>query len=182
MKLLGQHKTLKSETDELRARLEAFQEKEKNLQEESLIQKQDWQKLKELKDKEVAELKSRAEQAELKTKQLLTDFVGMTKKQTFEASLPAKLLSRDFLELPMARKAIESIIVDPETGEFVEESINGAVKSFLDTYGMDKVLDVKAMRGLPGDAPRGGSVGLTVEQWNALPLKDRKARMHEVKD
>jgi len=74
---------------------------------------------------------------------------------------------------------LEEIAID-DNGEINPESVKKTVESFLAKY--PELIETKSRPGHDGRAPGSGSSGsLSYDEWLKLPLKEKQARISEVK-
>lgn len=166
-KTLNQEKNLRAKLEQASQELEEFKRKEQELEEKTLQEQGEYQKLLELERKKREEMEQKASQYE-------QSIMQAHKLNAFKEKLPGQIANPayyDFVDL-------EKIVINPETGEIAEESVQSAVDEFL---GSHQRLIVTKNSGLPNQAPTDGSAGkLSLDQWRKLPLKERKERMSEV--
>lgn len=140
-KLLNQHKNLKSELDELR-------EWKSKVEEDELAKKGDYEKLLRTRDEQV-------DQLSLKLTKYEQEKTESRKLGAFVSKLPGKIKRQEFLSFA----DIESIDINPDTGEIDEFSLEKAVNSFVDEYGQDCIKPSNP-KGLPSVGHFGGKPNL----------------------
>lgn len=138
--------------------------------------------LEEAKLKEQGEFKALLEKEQAKRKAYEEELSGLKqglqnsiKKSALEEKLGGKLRKSEYA----AFIPFERIAIDPETMKVDDLSLAEVAEEFQKEH---KVLfDFgKSGNGIPGTAPK-ASTKLNYDEWLKLPLKEQKARMHEVK-
>ena len=166
-KTLNQEKNLRAKLEQTSQQLEEFKRIEQEREEKALQEQGEYQKLLEIERKKREEMEQKATQYE-------QSIMQAHKLNAFKEKLPGRIANPayyDFVDL-------EKIVINPDTGEIAEESVQSAVDEFL---GSHQRLIVTKNGGLPNQAPTDGSAGkLSLDQWKKFPLKERKERMSEV--
>ena len=166
-KTLNQEKNLRAKLEQASQELEEFKRIEQEREEKTLQEQGEYQKLLEIERKKREEMEQKATQYE-------QSIMQAHKLNAFKEKLPGRIANPayyDFVDL-------EKIVINPDTGEIAEESVQSAVDEFLSSH---QRLIVTKSGGLPNQAPTDGSTGkLSLDQWKKLPLKERKERMSEV--
>lgn len=164
-KLLGQKKSVEQENEALKKQL-------KDIEEKKLQESGEWQKIAKLKEEETAKFKSELE-AERKEKESLTSVLIQAQKlQAVKEKLPGKLENPDY----MSFIDIDKVILNPETGEIDESSVESVVQSFVKTHPKLLKADTKFLPN--GNASAPGK--LTHEDWLKLPVAQKRLRMKDV--
>lgn len=168
-KAVNQEKNLRQKLDEISSKLSEYENREKEQEERKLTEQGELKKLLALKEKEI----SRFKDENLNLNQKWDDAIKLT---ALRDKLPGPVRDDDCYSI--IRKRLKDIVIDPETGDIVEESLNSVAEDLV----KNKIylFDVKNGSGLPSQAPKGSPSQLTVAQWKDLPLKEKKARMHEI--
>lgn len=160
-------------------RLKELEDGAKKKTEEELRAKEDWKKIAESRDAEIAELKSNLESLTGKISEYETREVTTKKFRAFLKSLDGKIEDKSLSLVP-----IDMITVNPETGEVDEMSVNKAVKQFKAEW--PELIKTGTGVKLPNDAPRtdGNSTGkMTFEAYKALPPDEMmKVKMTDIID
>ena len=160
---------------ELKAEQDAAKREKERIQEEQMLKQGKAEKVLEMKMQQWEEEKKRLIEDLDKERNLRTEtdktLEEATKLQAFFDKLPGKLKHRDYA----AHIDIEKIIVNPETGEIDEESVQSEVNKFME-YHKDLV-DTKSFKSLPGYAPNGSPAYVTRENFKNLSLNDMKKEM-----
>jgi hypothetical protein len=151
---------------EARRQLDEFQAEKKKREEDDLKAKEDWKKMFETREQELAEERNKRQMLETTLQE------GM-KLDAFLKAINGRV-SDEFM--PLIR--LDDIAIDPQTGRPDPSSVHSAARSFESKYG--RVIDRPGGAQLPNGAPHAGNGLLTFEQWSKLPLKEKKARLHEV--
>jgi hypothetical protein len=166
-KSVRQEKSLREKLSTVESQLAEFKTREQEVEEKRLAEQGEYKKLLELERKKRQEFESKVEENE-------RNVLLAHKLNAFKESLPGKGLARpeyyDWVDH-------DSIVIDPDTGIVDQSSVEAAVNKFVQDH--HRLLDT-SKPGLPNQAPQGQAGKLTVEQWKALPVKERRARMGEV--
>lgn len=167
-KLMNQFKNNKEKSLELQKRIEEFEVREKEREEVELRKQGEIKKLLLLKEEENKKLK---ENNDLLNQQ----WDEAIKFSALREKLPGSIRDDDCYSI--IKKSLKDIVIDPTTGNVVEDSVSQVAENLI----KNKIylFDVKGSSGMPANAPK-SSGQLTIEQWKTLPLKERKERMHEV--
>lgn len=161
VKLLAEKKKRDAELAEAHAKLKSFEEAK--LKEEGNLKA-----LLEMRDKEIAEAKAKADYAEqvlndtVKLDAVLGKLSGTVKKQYFGLF--------DLSKIP----------VDPATKLPDQLSVEKYAKEFEQTY--SAIVEKPSNVQMPNHAAQGTSTKLTYEEWKRLPLKDQPGRIKDVID
>lgn len=169
-KVLNQEKSLRERLNQLNSELEKFKQIEQEREEKKLTEDGELKKLLALKEKEISRFKE--ENSVLNQK-----WDDAIKLSALRDKLPGPVRDEDCYSI--LRKRLKDIVVDPETGDIVEESVTAVAEDLV----KNKIylFDVKQGSGLPANSPQNTSTGkLTPEQWSKLPLKEKKARMKDI--
>lgn len=148
-------------------RLKELEDKAKKRTEEELRAKEDWKKIAESRDAEIAELKTSIESLTGKIGEYETREVTTKKFRAFLKSLDGKIEDKSFSLVP-----VEMITVNPETGAVDEMSVTKAVKKFKAEW--PELIKTGTGVKLPNDAPpSGGNAGgkISRSEWLKLPAK-----------
>jgi predicted nuclease with TOPRIM domain len=165
-KVVGVNKKLQSQVKDIQQKLEAFEQKERELEEKRLSEQGEYKKLLEL------ERKKRLEEEQKRT-QYQKDLLDAHKLNAIKERLPGKITRPEYYSFIDTDK----IAIDPETGIIDEASIIEAVNQFVETHG--RLLERQGSPGLPQNAAKDGT-SINFDQWKNLPLKEKKARMKDV--
>lgn len=140
--------------------------KEEQLKEAKLKEEKRFQELAEEKDRQLKEVLN---EKELYRKSLL----DAHKLNAFKEKLPGAIANPAYYSLV----DIEEIRMD-ESGNIDQDSLTGLVNSFLENH--SRLLDVKQGKNPPSNAPGTPQPSLSIEEWQKLPLMEKKKRMGEV--
>jgi len=170
-KLLGQVKKTKELNQQLSERIAQFDKLEQQREESKLLKDGEYQKLVDLKEQKINELASRLEQAEGQTLDAHKTLTNAKKLSAVYEKLPGKLRNNKFLEWI----DVDSIVMNPESGEIDIESASLVANKFMDEFGY--AVDTSHIGRLPGDA---SSTNQSLSQtFKDLPLKDMRSNMAE---
>lgn len=161
------HRKLLAEKKKVQEQLETFLSEQKKAQEATLAEQNQWKKLAELKEKELAEAK-----ATLAAKQ--EQEAAARKLESFLKLLPGQL-EKQYWGLV----DLDKIVTNPETGAPDEQSVAAYVKDWHKTY--SKVVSTSTTQKLPNEAPQGDGSPISLETWKKLPLADKKKHYESVK-
>src|SRR5690606_30105609 len=160
-------------------RLKELEDGAKKKTEEELRAKEDWKKIAESRDAEIAELKASIESLTGKIGEYETREVTTKKFRAFLKSLDGKIEDKSLSLVP-----VEMITVNPETGEVDEMSVTKAVKKFKAEW--PELIKTGTGVKLPTDAPPlDGKTGSTIsrEAWKKLSSKEmEKYKPDQIKD
>ena len=165
-RVVGTNKKLQSQVKDIQQKLEAFEQKERELEEKRLSEQGEFKKLLEL------ERKKRLEE-EGKRAQYQKDLLDAHKLNAVKEKLPGKIKRNEYYGFI----DVDKIAIDPETGVIDESSIAEVVNSFVEQHG--SLIERQGSAGLPQNAAKDGG-SISYEQWKELPLKEKKARMKDV--
>lgn len=166
-KVLGEKKARDARLKEVEEKLAGFEKAQLEAEEAKL---RDQGEFKSLLDKE----KTLRLQKEEELNGLKMGLQNSIKRQSLEEKLGGKLKKSEYATfIPFDR-----ISMDPETMRVDEASVSEVAEYFAKEH--KELLDF-GTRGVtpPGGAPK-TSPKLTYESWSKLPLKEQKARMHEL--
>ena len=164
---LNQKKTTDEENKALRERLAEIDKQDKSRKEGKLKKDGEFQKIIELRDKELKE--KNEELSDYKQ-----HFVDSKKLSAFFDAMGGARIADEYL----CHIDTDRIVVNPDTGEIDKTSVAKLAEEFKKKHA--RIIDTpgKGSR-LPSDAPHGDK-GLSIEEWKKLPLKERKAKMAAV--
>ena len=166
-KVLSQEKNLRARLEEANALLAEKEAKEQAETEKRLSEQGEYKKLLELERKKREELEG-------KTKDYERSILDAHKLNAFKEKLGGRVANPayyDFVD-------IESIAINPDTGEIDNASVQNVVDKFVVEH-PTLIRTTKPM--LPNQAPKDINIDvLSFEQWKSLPLKERQKRMADV--
>lgn len=166
-KLLSEKKRRDEELAEARAKADQLAADLKAREEKELREKEDFKKLLEIREKELLETKAEAQK-------LSSTMAEARKLDAFMRSLNGQVPRKYWGMIDT-----DSIVIDPSTGNVDEMSVGKAVENFRKEF--PEIVQVKgAPIGMPTAAPGGSGGTLTMDQWKALPLKEKVARQKDV--
>lgn len=169
-KAISEKKKRDAELAEARQRLEMLEAEKQSALEEDLVKKEEYQKLLDIRQKELDSTKSKLSEYDKR-------WNDGTKLDSFLNYVRAK-----HGELPKKYWALidlDAIAIDPDTGIADDRSIEEIANSFVESY--PEVIATKDGPGLPADAARKGTSGLSLAEWKALPNStEMKKRLGDV--
>jgi predicted nuclease with TOPRIM domain len=167
-RVVGTNKKLQSQVKDIQQKLEAFEQKERELEEKRLSEQGEYKKLLDL------ERKKRLEE-ESKRAQYQKDLLDAHKLNAVKEKLPGKIKRNEYYGFI----DVDKIAIDPETGVIDESSIVEVVNSFVEQHG--SLIERQGSAGLPQNAAK-YSNALSYEQWKRLPPSEKRKRMVDIKD
>lgn len=165
-KVLAEKKKRDVELSEARKMLDDMQAKEKAASENDLKAKEEFKKLVEIRDVELASEKQKRSDLEGQIQSAL-------KMDSFLKALSGKV---DDVYLGLV--PVEDIVIDPSTGRPDMASVQEVVKNFESKF--SKVIERASGKKLPNDAAGGSKQTLTHDDWLKLPVKEMRKRIGEV--
>ena len=167
-KLLDQKKKRDEQLREAQLKLEKYESERKAREEADLEKKGEVQKLLELKSKELEDVQSK-----LQSKiQADTDAFKMQSAVDAIKEKTGLGLDRKYFGLI----PYHDVLLD-ESGSVDGLSLSKVVESFTSSY--PEVLVAPTGKKMPNSAPSQGAASMTMEEYNALPLKERLAKKRE---
>lgn len=168
-KLLGQRKADQEKLRELEE-WKASIETERQKQEESKLEEEGkWREAYEMKNKTIEELKSKLTETEQEKTQLSKTLVDSAKLQAVVQTLPGQIKRPEYYKFIDTN----SVIVDPETGDFDSGSVESVANNFLKEYGKD-LLAVKKEGRLPHDSPNAAGNKISLAEYKKLARTNPK--------
>lgn len=167
-KTLAQEKNARAKVAELESKLNSFVNAQKQAEEAKLNEKGEFKKLVELREQEIEKLKEQLGAIEKERDSYKGNLDDTYKLQAFYDKLPGKIKRKEYLSFV----DLDSIVVDPETGNIDSGSLQNVVSGFVENYG--DLIEQNKFSGLPGDAPKGSSRKYTMNEWKNLTLKEKK--------
>jgi uncharacterized protein YhaN len=165
-KLLSQRKKDQERLATLEKEQAELLDRKKQDEEHKLNEKGEYKKIIELRESKISELSSKISELENGAKNLEEQLTARKKLEAFLTKLPARLIDKDYLRLV----DFDEIIVDPDTREVDNESLDNAVNSFVKKHG--RLLETKKT-GMPNDATTAGGK-IDYDAWMKLPYKEKK--------
>jgi hypothetical protein len=166
-KLLGEKKRLEEQHAAAAQKIKEYESQAKLKEESELKQKEEWKKLLEIREKELAEAK---QQVHVKDELISTSLKRRALLDAVNGSVP---------EQYWGLMPLEEIALNPETGMPDESSVQAIARKFESTFA--DVVKPKGAKGLPNTAAGGPPKKMTVSEWKQLPSsKEMKAKMAEV--
>lgn len=171
-RLLSQYKTAQLKLKEYESQLNLKQEQERKLQEEKLTKDGEWQKLVALKEQEAASAKQEAERLKAAEASLKKNLFDAAKLQAVRERLPGQLIRPEYMNFI----DVEQVVLNPETNEIDESSIDLVVNDFVKNHAA--LLKTDPLRLPNGNAKP--ATRLTHDEWLRLPAKEKRSRMKDV--
>jgi hypothetical protein len=171
-KLLKQYKRDRERLKALEDERVLFGQKQKEIEETKLREKGEFQKLLDIRQKELDEYKTRLNtisQEKDETSKALTDTF---KLNAFYDKLPGKIKRREYLNFV----DLDSIVIDPETGSVDEQSVDMVASSFMKEY--KDLVDTSHFGKLPGNAAQSPN-HIDANSFRNLSLKDMKLKLRD---
>lgn len=167
-KLLGEKKRLAEVHAAAQAELERYRKAEEDRQLKEAEAAKDYERLK-------AQYADQLKAKEAELSQMRNERIEAQKLDAFFGSLDGKLERKYWGLIDTS-----SIIIDPVTSQPDPMSVTKYLEQFRKEY--PEVILKAGRPSMPQEKPLGNGGGsLTLEEWKALPLKEKKARITDVK-
>jgi len=166
-KLLKEKKRRDEQIAEKDRIIEAFKKKDSETSEAKAKEQGDLQKIIEIRDKEKAEI-------EQKYNELNSQIVSSVKLRAFLDQVSGTVDEQYWSLIDL-----QAIPLDPSNGMPDLLAVQRAAKEFEQKYSL--VVQTKGGSKMPNGAAKPPGQGLLYEDWLRLPLKEKRARQHEVK-
>lgn len=173
-RILNESKEYKEKFQAYKSKEETFLEEQKKAEESRLREQGEYKTLLEQREQQLEELKSSLEKANGETDSYKQSIVNLRKASAFERELGGKLKKDSY----WTHVDFDKIAVNPENGEIDKASLKTVADGFIKEY--KELVSFPVGGNMPNGTPSGSSGKLTYEQWQKLPLKDRKKRMKDV--
>jgi len=168
LRTLNQNKNMSLRLKQLEGKLSEKEQSDLKIHEENLMKSGQMQKVFQIKDEKIEALTKRAMEYESKYNQMQETLQAAAKTQAVLSKLPGQLLHRDY----MAHIDSEKIVINPETNEIDEDSVDVVVNEFLKTHANLIKSDPKL---LPNGNPK-PTQKLSYEDWLKLPTVQEKLK------
>ena len=167
-KTLAQEKAAKEKARELESKISEYENAKKMQEETKLNEKGEFKKLVELREKEIERLKNEMTNLSQERDNYKGNLDDTYKLQAFYDKLPGKIKRKEYLGFV----DLDSIVIDPESGNVDSDSVQNVVSNFVERYG--DLIEQSKFGGLPSDAPKGSTRKYNASEWKTLTLKERK--------
>ncbi len=167
---------VKAKNKELLDKLNNYTVKEKQIEEQKLAEKGEYQKILELRETEIKREREENERLRQELTGRDEDFNDVIRVNSFISKLPGRI-NPTYL-IPFHDEIRKEIPINPETRRVDESALNLYVNKFLKDHG--RLVEVRDGKVLPSTSGTKSVGKLTREQWLKLPLKEKKERMAEV--
>lgn len=174
-RILEESKKYKEGYQSFKAEKEQLDAQKAKEEEERLREQGQYNILLEQREAQLKELESQIGDLSSKLENKDTTINNFKKAVAFERALGGKIKNEKYWSLV----DFDKIAINPNTGSIDNTSLKNNVESFLSDH--KELVDFGNAANLPNGGHSGGSKYLTVDQWKALPLKERKKRMKDVK-
>ncbi len=182
-KSVSQERNLRERLSTMEGQLNTFKTAEKDREDKRVRDKEDnltrqgeYKKLVEIRDQKIKELENAVNSAKEDNSYLTGVIVEEKRARAFKDNIAGKLRRPEFI----SHANLESIIINPETGEVDKESTIKVCNEFMESYG-NSLVDAGSFGLLPNGAPRTATgTKLTQNQWESLPLKEMRKRISDV--
>lgn len=165
-------KALEEQVNLLNSKLSELEQAKRAQEESKMIEKGDYQKILELREKEISELRNKYEQTENEKTMAQKRLVDSYKLQEFVNRIGGKLDS-DYYYLV----DLDSIAVNPETKEIDESSLHSVVSSFTKKH--SRLIDPVHRIGLPANAAYGNGLN-SPENFKNMKLNEMKKALPQM--
>jgi vacuolar-type H+-ATPase subunit I/STV1 len=165
-KLLSQRKKDQERLNALEKERQELLDRTKQEEESKLNEKGEFKKIIELRESKISELAEKIAMLEANANGLQNELITRKKLEAFISKLPARLVDREYLKLV----DFDEIIVDPDSKEIDERSLETLVGTFVKKHG--RLLETKKTN-MPNEAAT-GSTKIEYDAWLKLPFKEQK--------
>lgn len=166
-KLLAEKKKRDEELMQTKSQLDEMRAKDRERQESELKAKEEWKKLVEIREKELADLKKQVEQRD---SLILNSIKRGAVKSAINGQVPDKYVG--LID-------VSKVVINPETNEPDPVSVQEVARQFEQEHRL-LVLSKDGKTGLPNDAAT-ASKKMTVSEWRALGNStEMKAKYNDV--
>lgn len=167
-KVLSEKKSVQSKLQELEGKFLETEKAQRLLEESKLNEKGEFKKLFELKEQELKLEREKNLKLEKEKDSYKGSLDDTYKLNAFYDKLPGKIKRQEYLNFV----DLDSIIINPETGNVDPTSVQNVVASFVENY--SDLIKPNDFGRLPGDAPKGSNRKYTISEWKSLSLKEQK--------
>lgn len=169
-KLLNEKRSVSERLKAAEAKLSAAEKEQSDAKEASLRQKEDWKTLAETKEKDLLD-------AQTEVKLLRGQISDGTKINAFLEKMRES--HGEVGQQYWGLVDLDKLEIDPETSLPTESSMTDVVNNYVQKFAQTIIRKDSAK--ITDNQGGQSNVGLTHKQWLALPLKEKKSRMKEVK-
>lgn len=168
-KAVGQYKKAKEINQQLQDKLSNYEKAEMQREEKRLTDQGEYQKLIELKDGKIGELVKMLETVEGEKQHVSNTLVNAKKMSAVYDKLPGRLKNDKYMEFV----DIESVAINPDTGDIDLESVAVVANKFMDEHAA--LVDISHIGRLKGTASQ--TTMPLHKSYRELPLKDMRKNM-----
>lgn len=173
-RILDESKKYKESYQSVKAEREE-REKAKAIEEEERLRKEgQFQTLLEQREAKLKEMEERLDKTTSEVKARDEAITNFRKASAFEKELGGKLRKEGYWN----HVNFDAIAINPETGAIDKDSLSAVAGNFIKEY--KELIDFGNPANLP-NSTASGSKSLSYEQWQQLPLAEKKKRMKDVK-
>ena len=159
-KVVSEKKKMQERFNEMEAKLNSFETQRQEGEESKLKANEEYKKLLDLRDEELKNAKA-------KSLDLENRFSNAHKLNAFREKLPAKIAKSEYYSFV----DLESIAIDPDSGEVDSTSVNSVVEKFVNEH--SHLLERSKNSGLPNNTPiNNGNITYSDEIKGATTQKE----------
>lgn len=174
-RLLNQYKEVKGKYQSYKSKEEEAMQAQKEMEEERLRKEGNFQVLLEQREHRIKELEENLSHTKQELGNKEDSILNLRKASAFERELGGKLKNNKYWNMV----DFNEIAINPESGEIDKDSLKAYAGDFVKSH--KELVDFGAAGNLPNGSHNGASGMLTYEQWQTLPLAERKKRMKDVR-
>lgn len=169
-KVLNEKKNVQAKMSEIEKQYNEMLAAQKAQEEAKLNEQGEYQKLVELKDQKIKELESKMNEAFQEKSMVKKDLEDTWKLQAFYQKLNGNVKRNEYLSFV----DLDSIVIDPETRQVDETSVENVVSKFMENHG--DLVQVRKPASLPSDAPKGRAP----KSFNDMSKSEQSGVMQEL--
>ena len=173
-RILEESKRYKDGYQSYKAKEEEVTKANTKKEEERLIKEGQFSTIIEQREARIKELESTLETTASEVKNRDTAITNFRKAAAFERALGGKMKKEAYWD----HVDFDKIAINPENGSIDVASLRTVADSFID--GFKELVDFGNSANLPNETATGASGRLSYEQWQKLPLAEKKKRMKDV--
>jgi DNA repair exonuclease SbcCD ATPase subunit len=174
-RILEESKKYKEGYQSFKSEKEKLASQKAKEEEDRLIKEGQFKTLLEQREDQLSKLQESLNSMETEVKSRDTAITNFKKAAAFERAIGGKMKKDAYWN----HVDFDSIATNPETGAIDASSLQKVANDFTEEY--KELVDYGNNANLPNGAPK-GTGKLTYEQWQKLPLAEKRKRMNEVQD
>jgi len=180
-KLLGQLKKTKDENKSLLEKINqlgVLQEKISKVEKEDakrveneFIEKGEFKKLLELREKEIADLRKGLQDRDSEVTNYKKDLHDTWKANAIQNALPGKVRKPEYFSFV----DFDQVVIDPSTGKVDPQSVTRVAGDFMKNYG--DLIDTTHVKGMPNKAPGSQNKYASADDFKNMSLADMRKNL-----